>query len=778
MVGSQHKSPPGIVRYVYRNILWMLFILWVALLFMFGTQYFFENRWLKKTIQQHQTEEVSVSLKLELNRMKLNVALMDSTLKALSQNQSTVDEILCNDSVHNVLLKNIIIHYVQSLPDTKVKLFLYDEMKPSLYGQFSFAHSIIDSTELMHLYSDIFQQGNHDVVCGIWNAENGAYLYEKEFFASQGIFVVAVSRLTSLFNQSDSAIQNNLSYLKYRGLVILFFLLLFALFIILLLRRFSVRIQLSVNRFLGDFKQSVRHLKPLNGGQFPFAEFNYLSDEVNAILSLNIKSQRKLQLSNDKFNAIYNNAPVMLVGLDSHGVVKMWNRACELNLDMRREDILNQPVALEHFFTSDKAQEVKESIMVEDSEFKLYNFQTIDGKVHHHHWASFEMKDGWIIWIGYDVSGIMRVQQEIKQKESFLSELLNQIPQPVFYKDVNGVYLGCNQSFADILSIPVDEIVGKTVFEIDQGDNAIKYHQMDLELMEKGGSQQYDYTMYDKRRDVQRYYLFSKSVYRNAEGVADGLIGVMLDISEQKHYQEELKKLNESKDKLFGVIAHDLKSPFGSLMSLSMLLYEEYDDLNDNERKEMIQDIAQGADKLYDLLQNLLYWSQTQISGIQLNRAFVNLSALFDRVKAPAITAIKSKKLVLEVTIDTDLIVFADENLLMIVLRNLLGNAIKFSFPGGLIEVNAHYAAEGVFIQVVDHGVGIAQEKQAYLFELNETKSTYGTQNEKGSGLGLVVCSELVMKMGGHLSVESEKGRGALFSFSLPSNFDSIGKLS
>ena len=237
---------------------------------------------------------------------------------------------------------------------------------------------------------------------------------------------------------------------------------------------------------------------------------------------------------------------------------------------------------------------------------------------------------------------------------------------------------------------------------------------------------------------------------------------------EVKKYSEELKQLNQTKDKFFSIIAHDLKNPFITILGFSDLLLTDYSDLPDEERLFYIQEMKKSAEMSHHLLQNLLHWSRSQTGRIDFIPQKLELKKIVDENFSLLCKSAEKKQIQLHNEIPSEIIVTADEDMLNTVIRNLLTNAIKFSYKGGLININAIQQETTVQIGVQDTGVGMDQNMIDNLFSLDITHSKRGTENESGSGLGLILCKEFVERNNGKIWIESIPGKGSKFIFTLP----------
>jgi signal transduction histidine kinase len=237
---------------------------------------------------------------------------------------------------------------------------------------------------------------------------------------------------------------------------------------------------------------------------------------------------------------------------------------------------------------------------------------------------------------------------------------------------------------------------------------------------------------------------------------------------ELKQNEEALKSLNATKDKFFSIIAHDLKGPFNSLIGFSDILIKKYDVFTDDERRHLYVMINSSSKKAHNLLDNLLQWSTTQTGILQTNPEHFDIAELVKENIDLLQESAGEKGININFSDDREQTVFADKNMISTVLRNFINNAIKFTHPKGTITIEINSHSENVKVSIADTGVGISREALNNLFSIDKYKTTPGTANEKGSGLGLIVCKEFIEKNNGQIIAESELGKGSRFSFTLP----------
>jgi signal transduction histidine kinase len=231
---------------------------------------------------------------------------------------------------------------------------------------------------------------------------------------------------------------------------------------------------------------------------------------------------------------------------------------------------------------------------------------------------------------------------------------------------------------------------------------------------------------------------------------------------------KQLAKLNTDKDRFISILSHDLKSPFNNLLGLSEVLTEDIRKLDIDQVEDIANSINKAARNTYDLLEDLLMWARTQQGKIPFNSQKLSFADICrDILKTLNINA-GLKNITIDYSATDHINVFADNDMLKTVLRNLVSNAIKFTNNGGAINITAEENPGNVTISVSDNGIGIKPNSLSKLFDISQIITTTGTAKETGTGLGLLLCKEFVEKHGGKIWVESEEGKGSDFKFTLP----------
>ena len=232
--------------------------------------------------------------------------------------------------------------------------------------------------------------------------------------------------------------------------------------------------------------------------------------------------------------------------------------------------------------------------------------------------------------------------------------------------------------------------------------------------------------------------------------------------------EQELRLINAAKNKFFSIIAHDLKNPLHSILGYSSLLSNDYDKFTESERRKFAADINKSTNNIFRLLQNLLEWSRSQTGRLTFEPLEVEFKNLLDKSVSVLYSVAEQKNISISFDFDENLKLFADPLMIETVLRNLISNAIKFTPENGQISIAAKKSDEQIEIRIIDNGVGIPEADRQNLFRIDSKVKRKGTNNEDGSGLGLILCKEFVEKNNGIIWVESSPESGSSFCFTIP----------
>lgn len=349
---------------------------------------------------------------------------------------------------------------------------------------------------------------------------------------------------------------------------------------------------------------------------------------------------------------------------------------------------------------------------------------------------------------------------------------------PSFIEDLNGKVLELNDEAVNVYGFSREELVGKSFKLLVPDGNQEKVDELIKRCI--AGELVRDVECSRRRKDGNEIpILLTLSLLTDEDNKPFGIASIASNLSEQKAIEKELIKskaaaesANATKDKFFKIISHDLRSPFNSIIGFSNLLNMSYDAFDDEERKDCIEKMNTSSIYAYDLLENLLTWARAQTDEIKINKEKLNLEKLVETSISTYLLNADSKNISIINKVQPELIVSIDENTALTFIRNLINNAIKFTPEGGSIIIDSQLSNGSIKLHIIDTGVGMSPVVIDNLFKIDKGKSTDGTNNEKGTGLGLILCKEFIERNGGTISVNSEVNKGSEFIISLPFESD------
>ena len=376
---------------------------------------------------------------------------------------------------------------------------------------------------------------------------------------------------------------------------------------------------------------------------------------------------------------------------------------------------------------------------------------------------------------GRDVTEVKEIEKKLHESEELYRKLVSTSPDAICMTDMDG-----NITFASPRSLELfghkndSEIIGHALINWVASEDKEKCITNLKYLISNGSPLDKEYLLVKK--DATRFYgEISASVIRSADQKPKGLIIITRDITDRKQAdialkerEIQLKELNATKDKFFSIIAHDLKSPFNGIIGISNLMKEESKKLDLHSIHQYANMINTSAVQTYRLLENLLNWARIQQGKIIFNPNNILLKHLINEVVILLRESAYQKKIQIIDKTPANLRAKIDEGMIETILRNLVSNAIKFTPVGGQIEIQTTIINTGIEISVSDNGVGIDEENIQKLFNIDTNYSIPGTEKEKGTGLGLILCKEFSEKHNGKISAKSVVGKGSKFTISLP----------
>jgi PAS domain S-box-containing protein len=376
-----------------------------------------------------------------------------------------------------------------------------------------------------------------------------------------------------------------------------------------------------------------------------------------------------------------------------------------------------------------------------------------------------------VVAIVRDITEHHLLQQQIEQQEEALDEqekiykqLVNRLPDGVYKSTHEGRFVDVNPAMVEMLGYSSKE----ELMAVDI-KKALYIEPTDREKLITPAGQNEIQVYQLKKKDGSAIWVEDHGWYvADEEGNIQYHEGIIRNVTRRITEQEKLKELNATKDKLFSLIAHDLKGPFNSILGFADLLLESFQEMDQETLKKSLSVIYASSKQAFGLLENLLIWCHSQTGKIPFEPANVNLCQKVDENISLLQLQAQTKEIGVDVEIPNDLSVFADRNMLDTILRNLLTNAIKFTQRGGKIKVSAKPEKDFLTIMISDNGIGIPKENIEEIFRIDSKLTTPGTEKEKGSGLGLILCREFMEKHNGSISVESTKGKGSTFVCKFP----------
>ena len=374
----------------------------------------------------------------------------------------------------------------------------------------------------------------------------------------------------------------------------------------------------------------------------------------------------------------------------------------------------------------------------------------------------------------------VRLQQEIVERKLVENEIKKlskgflEGTNPTFIEDLNGHILEMNNEAVNFYGFSREELVGKSIKLLVPDEKHEKIDEL-IKLCLEGKLVRDVEGLHRKKNGSKIPVLMTLSLLTDEENNPFAIASIASDITELKNIEKELTKskaaaesANVTKDKFFKIISHDLRGPFNTIIGFSNLLNEEYDSFDDLRRKDCIQQINMSSIYSFNLLENLLTWARTQTDEIKINKEELNLKKLVETAISTALLLANSKNISVNNNVQPELILSIDKNTALTFIRNIVNNAIKFTHKGGYITIDSHVNEDSISLHITDTGVGISPEVIDQLFQIGKDISTNGTNNEKGTGLGLILCKEFIERNGGSITVKSEVNKGSEFIIVLP----------
>jgi PAS domain S-box-containing protein len=457
------------------------------------------------------------------------------------------------------------------------------------------------------------------------------------------------------------------------------------------------------------------------------------------------------------------------------GFIKMLGFSLKELKDFKYSNILG-PYSQDWFFSngtkllSDKLTHFEIDHILKNGDIQSYVVNAIKIKI---------QNDELIILIYRDINTKDNIKEELLESERIYKSIINNLIDIYYRTDKDGTLVMTSPSALETFGYTsLDEIIGKPLELLyPQKEERIKFLAM---LKTKGKVKNYR-TLLLKKGGSRIYVETTSNLLYDSEGNFNGVEGIVRDITERLRAEQALKEselslreINATKDKLLSIIAHDLKSPFTTIIGFSELLKDNIKSLSQSEINDFVNHIDNSAKNALSLLENLLLWAKSQTGQMVFKPVQLYFLKILQEMIDMLGSSARIKNISIRFTNCENLEIFADQNMLQTIIRNLISNAIKFTHPGGEIVISAIDLNDFIEISVQDEGVGMNEQTLSSLFKIESTSSLQGTANEKGTGLGLLICKEFVERHGGKIWVESIPENGSTFFFTLQKEKTSV----
>ncbi len=522
--------------------------------------------------------------------------------------------------------------------------------------------------------------------------------------------------------------------------------------------------------------------------------------------SVRKRAERKVRESEEKYRMIFDKSPLGIFHFDRHGIITAANESLSKMSERPRDEHVGFNL-MENLQDEGMIAALRDCLSGILGQYEG-SYQWLSGSRLTHIKAKFAPmlgEDGTVtggIAVIEDISHRRLAEKQLKDQLQFLQMLIDTIPNPIFYKDTRGRYLGCNRAFEERIGINRGGILGKTAYELYPTQMADAYVEMDTKLLENPGQQMHETTLLYAQGTTHNV-IINKGTFTDAEGVVAGLVGVVIDITERKEAEDVLRRARDDleqrvqertaalaraneelqievaerkraeealrnsseKLKLFAYsIAHDLKSPAVGIYGLTRLLHSKYRDLLDDRGGNFCDQILKASEHVASLAEEINIFVAAKESPLNVERLHFREVLEMVREEFSARLSLHRVAWTQEEAIPD---IHADRVAMIRILRNLVDNALKY---GGeeLGEIRIGYADSGAFhlFSVQDDGVGVSREKSERIFGLFQ-RDRETTNGVEGSGLGLAIVKEIVERHGGKVWVEPGEGKGTTFYFTI-----------
>jgi PAS domain S-box-containing protein len=508
-----------------------------------------------------------------------------------------------------------------------------------------------------------------------------------------------------------------------------------------------------------------------------FSYENCVFQQFTIRQNTSLRNKEKAIIENEfKYKKMFENVRDVFYRTDLNGILTEISPSIKRYSKYVHSDIIGQPI--ENFYVNPEdrkllIKEISEKGEALDFEILLKGTdnQQVWSSVNAHFTYDETDKVSGVEGTIRDLTERKKAEELLRQSETKYRNLIETMPDGVYRSTPEGKFIEVNDAMVrilgydskeDLMSIDIKTQLYFDPEERERLTKKLRINELDIfPLRKKDGS-----TVYIEDHGWLVTDDSGKTIFHE---------GISRDVTQRKNaevqlqeYSEQLKELVATKDKFFSIIAHDLKSPFNSIIGLSEIIKNDAKHLDIAAIEQYAGIIHSTSNNTFRLLENLLDWARIQQSQMPFHPVSLVLKTLTNEVLEFLIEKANSKMIAIINYIPDHLIVMADKNMIRTILRNLISNALKFTSKNGKIEIKAVERENKVEISIEDTGIGIKPEDIDKIFKIGSNFSKRGTENEKGTGLGLLLCKEFVEEHGGEIWVESEEGKGSSFKFSIP----------
>lgn len=372
-----------------------------------------------------------------------------------------------------------------------------------------------------------------------------------------------------------------------------------------------------------------------------------------------------------------------------------------------------------------------------------------------------------ILALVQDITERKQLEECVQNQLQLLQTLMDAIPYPVYYKDAELRYLGCNRAFGEMFGASEGQLIGKTIYDIASKDLADRYHTADQELLARPGSQTYEGSL-ESVDGVRHQMLFRKATFQNSEGGVGGIVGVAVDTTELARAEERVRETMELKSQFISTVCHELSTALAAMKEAVIVVADGIAGRLNKGQTRFLDIARRNIDRLARLIDDVLDFQKLSAGEMEFHRQSNDIRKTIDDAYNTMLPQAQQKQLQLSLDLEPNLPSFVyDHDRMVQVLTNLLSNAIKFTPEAGRIVLGARRRGESLALSVSDTGMGIPEEALPKIFTQLDRVCRPGKEIQ-GTGLGLAIVNGIVAAHGGRIDVESEVDQGTTFTVVLP----------